>query len=181
MLRSTGHHRHHMGSPRSVERHTQNSRDRGAHAGPSDLAFAAVRVQWGLNDANQTILRREARQRRLDEDMEQAKTAAREASLIVERAHQAVVQLVASAAQGATAASSLSTRPQGVGSQRPRPGDDASFKGSVACVALAPRVEFSSALATAVVETASALLMLETPASRHEDALSVEAVWAHMD
>ena len=43
--RSTGHHRCHLGSPRSAERHPQSSRDRGAHAGPLDLAFAAARAQ----------------------------------------------------------------------------------------------------------------------------------------
>ena len=48
-------------------------------------------------------------------------------------------------------------------------------------MASALRVDFSSALATAVVETASALLTLERPASRHEDTLSVEAAWAYMD
>ena len=48
-------------------------------------------------------------------------------------------------------------------------------------MAFAPRVEFSSTLVTAAVETASVLLTLERPASRHEDALSVEAAWAHMD
>ena len=84
-------------------------------------------------------------------------------------------------AAGTTAAPTPSTRPQGVASQRPRPGDAAFFKGSVACMASAPRVEFSPALATAVVETASALLTSERPASWQVDAFSVEAAWTRMD
>ena len=43
-----------------------------------------------LDDANQTI----ARRRRFDEDIEQAKTAAREASLVAKRAQQALAQSV---------------------------------------------------------------------------------------
>ena len=104
-----------------------------------------------------------------------AKTAAREASLVAKRAQQGLAQSVASAEVGATAASSPSTRPQGVASQRPRPRNDAFFKGIVACMASAPRVDFSSALATAVVETACALLSSERPATRQADVLSVEA------
>ena len=41
--RSTGHHRRHLGSPRSTERHPQSSRDRRAHAAPLNLAYAAAR------------------------------------------------------------------------------------------------------------------------------------------
>ena len=48
-------------------------------------------------------------------------------------------------------------------------------------MAFAPRVELTPALATAVVETASALLTSEKPTSRHAKAFSVEAVWTHMD
>ena len=110
-------------------------------------------------------------------------TAAREASLVVESAKQSLAQSVASvasAAAGATAAPSPSTRPKGVASQRLRPGDDAFFKGSVAYMESAPRVEFSPALATAVVETASALLTSETPASWQVDALSVGTAWTRM-
>ena len=179
--RSTGHHRRHLGSPHSAERHPQSSRDRGVHAGPLDLAYAAARAQRALDDANQTILRREARRRRFDEDFEQAKTAAWEASLVVKREQQALAQSVASPAAAATAAPSPWTCPQGVASQRLRPGDDAGFKGSVACMASAPWVVFSPPLATAVVETVSALLLSERPASRQADALSVQAAWAHMD
>ena len=101
--RSTGHHRRHLGSPRSTERHSQSSWDRGAHAPALDLAHAAARAQQALDDANQTI----ARRRRFDEDMEQAKTAAREASLVANRAQQALAQSVASAAVEATAAPCL--------------------------------------------------------------------------
>ena len=54
---STGHHRRHLGSPRSTERNPQGSRDLGAHAGPLDLAYAAARAQWALDDANHMILR----------------------------------------------------------------------------------------------------------------------------
>ena len=149
--RSTGHHRRHLGSPRSTERHPQSSRDRGGHA-----------------DANQTI----ARRRRFDEDIEQAKTAAREASLVAKRAQQALAQSVASAAAGATAALLPSSRPQGVASQRPRPGNNAIFKGIVACMASAPSIDFSSTLATAVVETTCALRRSERPASRQAGVLS---------
>ena len=141
--RSTGHHRRHLGSPRSTERRPQSSRDRGAHAAPLDLAYAAARAQRALDDVNQTI----ARRRRFDEDIEQAKTAARESSLVAKRAQQALAQSVASSAAGANAAPLPSSRPQGVASQRPRPGNDAFFKGIVACMASAPRVDFS-ALAT---------------------------------
>ena len=178
---STGHHRRHPGSPGSAERHPQGSRDLGAHAGLLDLAYAAARAQRALDDVNLTILRGEARPCQFDGDIEQAKTAAREASLVVERAQQALAQSVASAAAGATAAPSPSTRPQGVASQRPRPGGAAFFKGSVACMAFAPRVEFSPAVATAVVETACALLASERPASWQVDARSVEAAWTRMD
>ena len=164
-----------------TERHPQRSRGRGANAGPLDLAYAAARAQRALDDANQTILRREARRRWFDEDIEQAKTAAREASLVVKRAQQALAQSVASAAAGATATPLPSMLPQGVASRRPRPGEDAFFKGSVACMASAPRVDFSSSLVTAVVETASALLTSESPAPRQADALSVEAAWTRMN
>ena len=175
--RSTGHHRRHLGSPRSTERHPQSSRDRGAHAAPLDLANAAARAQRALDDANQAI----ARRRRFDEDIEQAKTAAREASLVAKRAQQASAQSVASAAAGATAAPLPSSRPQGVASQGPRPGNDAFYKSIVACMASAPRVHFSSALATAVVETACVLLSSERPASRQADVLSVEAARIRVD
>ena len=175
--RSTGHHCRHLGSPRSTKRHPQSSRDRDAHAGPLNLAYATARAQRALDDANQTI----AHRRRFDEDIEQAKTAAREASLVAKRAQQALAQSGASAVAEATAANSPSSRPQGVATQRPRPGNDAFFKGIVACMASAPRVDFSSALATAVVETACALLTSERPASRQAHALSVEAAWTRMD
>ena len=175
--RSTGHHRRHLGSSRSTERHPQSSRDRDAHAAPLDLPYAAARAQRALDDANQTI----ARRRRFEEGIEQAKIAAREATLVAKRAQQALAQSVASAAAGATAAPSLSSRSQGVASQRPRPGNDAFFKGIVAFMASAPRVHFFSALATAVVETACALLSSERPASRQADVLSVEAAWARVD
>ena len=36
--RSTGHHRRHLGSPQSTERHHESSRDRGTHTAPLDLA-----------------------------------------------------------------------------------------------------------------------------------------------
>ena len=173
--RSTGHHRRHLGSPLSAERHPQRSRDRSTHAGPSNLAYAAARAQRALDDANQTIIRREARRYRFDEDIEQAKTAARGESLVVERAHQALAQSVASAAAGATAPPSPPARPLSVASQGSRPGDNAFMEGSVEVMASTPRVKFSAELAQAVVETASALLTLERPASRHEDALPVEA------
>ena len=172
--RSTGHHRRH---PRSTERHPQSFRDRGAHAVLLDLAYAAARAQRALDDANQTI----ARRRRFDEDIEQAKTAAREAPLVAKRAQQALAQSVASAAAEATAAPLPSSRPQGAASQRPRPGNDAIFKGIVACMASAPRVDLSPALSTAVVETACALLSSERPASRQADVLSVEAAWTRVD
>ena len=48
-------------------------------------------------------------------------------------------------------------------------------------MASAPRVEFFPALATVVVETASALLTSARPALRHADALSVEAAWTRTD
>ena len=48
-------------------------------------------------------------------------------------------------------------------------------------MASAPRVEFSPALATAVVKTASAFLTSERPASWQVDALSVETSWTRMD
>ena len=51
----------------------------------------------------------------------------------------------------------------------------------VACVASAPRVDFSSALATAVVETACALRSSERPAWWQADVLSLEAAWTHVD
>ena len=41
---STGHHRRHLGSPCSAERHPQISLDPGAHASPMDLAYAAARA-----------------------------------------------------------------------------------------------------------------------------------------
>ena len=169
--RSTGDHRRPLGSPRSTERLHQSSRDRGTHAGPVDLAYAVARAQRALDDANQKVLRREARRRRFDGDIEQAKTAAREGSLVVKRAQQTLTQFVASAAARTTAAPSPSMRPQGVVSQRPRPGDAAFFKGSVACMASAPRAEFSPALATTMMEMACALLSSERPASRQADVL----------
>ena len=85
-----------------------------------------------LEDANQMIVRREAHRRRFDKYIEEAKAAAQQASLVVDRAHQALARSVALAAAGNTAAPSLSTRPQSAASQRPRPGNDAFFKGSIA-------------------------------------------------
>ena len=101
--RATGHNRRHLGSPRSTERQPQSSRNRGAHAAPLDLAYAAARAQRALDDDNQTI----ARRRRFDGDIEQAKIAAREASLVAKRAQQDLAQSVASAAAGAIPAPSL--------------------------------------------------------------------------
>ena len=75
-------------------------------------------------------------------DVERAQNAEQEASVAAERAEQAVAQAVASAAAGATAAPSPSTHPQGVASERPRPGDNAFFMGSVTCMASVPRVRF---------------------------------------
>ena len=109
---------------------------------------------------------------RFDEDIEQAKPTARETSLVAKRAQQALAQSVAAAAAGATAAPLPSSRPQGVASQRPRPGHGAFINGIVACMSSAPRVDFSSALATAVGETACTLLPSERPASRQADVLS---------
>ena len=173
---STCHHRH-LGFPRSAERHLQGSRDLGAHAGPLGLACAAARAQRALDGGSQVI----ARRRRFDEDIECAKTTAQEASLVSKRSQQALAQSVASAAAGATAAPPPSSRPQGVASQRPRPENDAFFKGIVPCMASAPRVDFSLALATAVVETACAVLASERPESRQTDVLPVEASWTRMD
>ena len=48
-------------------------------------------------------------------------------------------------------------------------------------MASAPRVDFSSALATAVVETACASLSSERPASLQADVYSAEAAWARVD
>ena len=79
---SPGHHRRHLGFPPSTERHPRSSPDRGAHAAPLDLAYAAAWAKRALDDANQTI----ARRRCFDKDTEQAKTDAREASLVAKRA-----------------------------------------------------------------------------------------------
>ena len=110
--------------------------DLGARAGLLDLAYAAARAQHALDNANPRILRRESRRRWFDEDIEQAKTAAREASGVVEMAQQHLAQSVASVPAGATDAPSPSTRPQSVAFQRPRPGGDAFFNGSAACMIL---------------------------------------------
>ena len=139
---STGHHRRHLGSPRSAERHLQGSLDLVAHLGPLDLAYVASRAPPALDDVNHMILRREARRCWFDEDCEQVMIAAREASLVVDNAQQPLAQSVASAAAGAITAPSPSTRPQGVASQRPRPGDAPVFKDSIVCMASALRVEF---------------------------------------
>ena len=64
-----------------------------------------------LEDARQTILRRVARRRRYDEDTEQAKNAARGASVVAERVHQALAHSFALAATGTIAPPSSSTRP----------------------------------------------------------------------
>ena len=61
----------------------------------------AMQAQRALEDARQTILRRVARQHRHDEDIEQAKNAAREASVVAERVHQALAHSVAPATAGA--------------------------------------------------------------------------------
>ena len=93
------------------------------------MAYAVVRAQRAPNDANKMILRREAGRGQFDEDIEQEKATVREASLVEERAQQALDQSVSSAAAGATAAPSPSTHSHGVASQRPRPGDSALFQG----------------------------------------------------
>ena len=50
--------RHQLPPPCPTERHPQSSRDRGVHAAPLDLAYAAARAQRALDDVNQTIARR---------------------------------------------------------------------------------------------------------------------------
>ena len=179
--RSPGHHHRHLGSPRTTECDPQSSGDRCAHACPLDYANTAARIQRVLDDGNQIILGHEARRRRFDQHIEQAKTPAREASLVVKRAQQALTQSVASAMAEAAAALSPSTRPQTVASRRPQPGHAAFFKGGVACMTASARIEFSAALATAVVNTACALLTSERPASRQADTLSVEAAGTRMN
>ena len=172
--RSTGHRLCHLGSSRSTQRHPQSSQDRGSHAAPFNFSYAAAQAQRTLDDANQTLPRR----RRFDEDIEQAKTAAQEASLAAKRAQQALAQSVASAAAGATAAPLPSSRPQVVASQRPRPGNDAFFKGIVACIASAPRV---------VVETRPRWWKRSAPSSRQRGrrrgkrTSSARAAWARVD
>ena len=171
----------HLGSPRSNERHPQSSRDRGAYAGPLDLAYAAARAQRALDDANQKIIRREARRRRFDGDIEQAKTAAQEAPVVVERAQQALAQSVASTSAGTTAAPSASTRPQGVASQRPRPRDAAFSRAASRAWRLHQGQSSPPASATAVVKMACALLSSERPASRKANVLSVDAACTRVD
>ena len=126
---STGHSPPPSGLSTVGRAHGQGFLDLTAHSGPLDLAYEVARAQRAPNDANQMILRRKARRRRFDEDIEHAKTAAREGFLVVERAEQVLAQSVAPAAAGATAAPSPSTHPQGVASQRPRRGDSALFQG----------------------------------------------------
>ena len=121
-------------------------------------------------------LRRIARRRLNDEDIERAKHTEREASVVAERAHQALAHSVGSAWAEATAAPSSSTRILATTARGRR-----LFKGGVECMASEPRVEFSSELATAVVKTASALLTSEGQAFLYAEALSVEAAWARMD
>ena len=103
-----------------------------------------------------------------------------EASLVTKTAQQALAQSVASAAMGATAALSPSSPPQGVAFQRTTTWNDALFKGIIARMASAPRVDFLSALATAVVATASALLPSARPASWQVHDVSVEAASTRM-
>ena len=106
---STEHHHRHLDSPCSTEHHRQSSRDRNTHTNNhSALASEVALAQQALNDAKVNVLRREACRRRRghDEDAKQAKAAAREASLVLERARRALA-----AATGATAAPSYSTRP----------------------------------------------------------------------
>ena len=138
-----------------TERHSQPSLVRGARVGPSDLASEANRAQRELEDARQTTIRHEAR---YDDDIEQAMNAAQEASVVAERAHQALARSVASAVAGASAAFSSSTHLQSVASHPPRPGEDTFFKDSITCMASETTVGFSSELAIAVVKTAYALL-----------------------
>ena len=86
--RPTGDHRCHLGSPRLAERHPQAP----VTWAPMPALGLGICVDAGpaaLDDANKTIVRRITRQRRFDEDIEQAKTAAREAFLVVKRAQQA--------------------------------------------------------------------------------------------
>ena len=49
---STGHHRRHLGSPRSAERHLCGFRDLGVHADPFDLAYTAARTQRAPDHGN---------------------------------------------------------------------------------------------------------------------------------
>ena len=83
---STEHHRRHLDSTRSTERLRQSSGDRGTRVGPSESESEITRAQRALDDASATLHRREKRRRRHDKDVEQAKTTAREAFLVLERA-----------------------------------------------------------------------------------------------
>ena len=176
--RSTERHRRYLGSSRSTERHSQSPQDQGTHAGPSDLASEAARAQRALDDANQTILRRKARRRRFDEISSRRRPLRGRRPWYRRGRTEPSPDPVASTAAGATAAPSPSTRPQGVAFQKPRPGDDALTRGSVVCMASAPRVELSAELAKAVVATAFALLKSEKQVLLHTEGLSVGAAWA---
>ena len=138
-------------------------------------------AQRAFDDVNQAILRREARRRPFDEHIEQAKAAARKASLVVKRAEQAFAQSIVSAAAGTIAAPSPSTCPHGCRIPATTTRCDVFFMGGVAFMASAPRVDFYLALATAVGVISFTLLTSGRPASWQADALSVEAACSHMD
>ena len=113
--RSTEHHRRHLDSRRSTEHNRQSFRGRSIHADThSALAFEVARAKRALNDAKLTVLRREARRCRHDEDGVQAKAVVREAALVLERARRALALSAASTAAGATAPPSPPAHPLGV-------------------------------------------------------------------
>lgn len=93
--RSTGHHRQHLGSPRSVKCHLQSSPGRDAHASYMNLAYEAAPAHRlsGVKDADVGFTTISSRRRPL----------AREAFLVLKRAQQSLTLSAASAAAGATA------------------------------------------------------------------------------
>ena len=144
---------------------------------PLVLASEVTRAKRAFKAAQATVLRREARRQRHEKDIESAKDAAREESLVVERTRRALALSATSTAEGAATALAPPARPLDVTSQESRPGDDAFKKNSVARMASTPRVEFSAELANVVVEMAPALLQSERKVLLHPEKLSVGEAW----
>ena len=106
------------------------------------------------------MFQRKRRPQQIQRDIAEAENAERNTVAVTATAQESLDGDIQTAATGATANPSPSTRQQSVNSWSERPGDAAFFKDDVQFMASLPREEFSTELGAAVVAKASALLAM---------------------